>query len=58
MHKKRSVGLMISYANIIESVVSGLALSASLLRVLGDVEFGLYQSVPIWCCWCSEQAPS
>lgn len=49
---------MISYANIIESVVSGLALSASLLRVLGDVEFGLYQSVPIWCCWCSEQAPS
>lgn len=58
MHKKRSVGLIISYANIIVNMVNGLVLSAFLLRVLGDVEFGLYQSVPIWCCWCSEQAPS
>lgn len=45
MHKKRSVGLIISYANIIVNMVSGLVLSAFLLRVLGDVEFGLYQSV-------------
>ena len=45
MHKKRSVGLIISYANIIVNMVNGLVLSAFLLRVLGDVEFGLYQSV-------------
>lgn len=45
MLKKRSVGLVISYANIIVNMVSGLVLSAFLLRVLGDVEYGLYQSV-------------
>ena len=58
MHKRKSVGILISYTGIIVNMISGLVLSSFLLRVLGDVEFGLYQSVPIWCCWCSEQAPS
>lgn len=45
MQKNRSVGIMISYASIIVNMISGLVLSAFLLRALGDVEYGLYQSV-------------
>ena len=45
MHKNRSAGILISYAGIIVNMVSGLVLSAFLLRTLGDVEYGIYQSV-------------
>ncbi len=36
---------MISYANIIINMISGLVLSSFLLYKLGDVEYGLYQTV-------------
>ena len=43
--KKRSVGLVLSYANTFLNMVTGLFLSSFLLRQLGDTEYGVYQTI-------------
>ncbi len=43
--KKRSLGITLQYANTFLNMVCGLFLSAFLLRVLGDTEYGLYQTI-------------
>lgn len=43
--KKRNVGIVFSYASTILNMVCGLFLSSFLLRMLGDTEYGLYQTV-------------
>lgn len=43
--KKRSVGITLSYINTFLSMITGLVLSSYLLRMLGDTEYGLYQTV-------------
>lgn len=41
----RSKGIIISYLKIAVNMVSGVVLSAALLRMLGDTEYGIYQTV-------------
>lgn len=41
----RKAGIVLSYANTILNMVVGLFLSAFLLRMLGDAEYGLYQTM-------------
>lgn len=43
--KKRGIGIVLSYANTALNMITGLVLSSFLLRVLGDTEYGLYQTV-------------
>lgn len=43
--KKRGLGVFISYASTVVNMICGLVLSSFLLRALGDVEYGLYQTV-------------
>ena len=43
--KNRNVGMVLSYANTILNMLSGLFLSSFLLRVLGDTDYGIYQTV-------------
>ena len=43
--RNRSVGVALSYGRILVNLVCGLLLSAVLLRVLGDAEYGVYQTV-------------
>lgn len=43
--KNRSLGIALSYGNTLLSMLCGLMLSSVLLRSLGDVEYGLYQTV-------------
>ena len=45
MLKNRSLGIVISYLNTAVNMISGLVLSSFLLLSLGDVEYGLYQTV-------------
>ncbi len=45
MIKKRSVGITISYINMVVNMITGLVLSSFLLRALGDTEYGLYQTI-------------
>lgn len=45
MLKKRSSGLILSYLNAFLNIACGLYLSSFLLRQLGDVEYGLYQTI-------------
>lgn len=42
---KRNIGIVLSYAETIFNMVCGLFLSVFLLRHLGDLEYGLYQTV-------------
>lgn len=42
---KRNVGIALSYISTILNMVCGLFLSSYLLRMLGDTEYGLYQTV-------------
>ena len=41
----RKAGIILSYINTLLNMVVGLFLSAFLLRVLGDAEYGLYQTM-------------
>ena len=41
----RSKGILISYLKIASNMVCGVVLSAVLLRMLGDTEYGIYQTV-------------
>ena len=43
--KNRNVGVALSCGRILINLVCGLLLSAVLLRVLGDTEYGVYQTV-------------
>lgn len=43
--KKRSLGISLQYANTFLNMICGLFLSAFLLRVLGNTEYGLYQTI-------------
>lgn len=43
--KKRNIGIVISYIYTFLNMVIGLFLSSFLLKKLGDVEYGLYQTV-------------
>lgn len=43
--RKRSIGITLQYLNTAVGMISGLFLSAFLLRVLGDTEYGLYQTI-------------
>lgn len=43
--KNRRVGIVLSYANTGLSMITGLYLSSFLLRILGDTEYGIYQTV-------------
>ena len=45
MIRKRSVGITISYINMVVNMITGLVLSSFLLRTLGDTEYGLYQTI-------------
>lgn len=42
---KRNVGIALSYVSTILNMICGLFLSSYLLRMLGDTEYGLYQTV-------------
>lgn len=41
----RNRGILLSYVKIIVNMVCGLLLSVALLRLLGDTEYGIYQTV-------------
>ena len=41
----RSKGIIISYLKIAANMVCGVVLSSALLRMLGDTEYGIYQTV-------------
>ena len=41
----RSKGIIISYLKIASNMVCGVILSSALLRMLGDTEYGIYQTV-------------
>lgn len=41
----RSKGIIISYLKIAVNMVCGLVLSSALLRMLGDTEYGIYQTI-------------
>lgn len=43
--KSRKWGIIVSYINTALTMVTGLYLSSFLLRVLGDTEYGVYQTV-------------
>ena len=43
--KNRSKGIVLSYVNSGLSMICGLFLSSYLLRMLGDTEYGVYQTV-------------
>lgn len=43
--KQRSIGVLISYCSTVAGMVCGLILSSFLLRALGDVDYGLYQTI-------------
>lgn len=43
--KSRKWGIIVSYLNTALTMVTGLYLSSFLLRVLGDTEYGVYQTV-------------
>ena len=43
--KARSIGIFLQYLNTALSMACGLFLSAFLVRVLGDTEYGLYQTI-------------
>lgn len=43
--KNRKIGILLSYVNTGLSMVCGLFLSAFLLRMLGDTEYGLYKTM-------------
>ncbi len=43
--KNRNVGIMLSYVYTALNMVVGLFLSAFLLRILGDTEYGIYKTV-------------
>ena len=41
----RSKGIVMSYANRVINMLCGLILSSFLLRILGDTEYGIYQTI-------------
>ena len=43
--KNRSIGIVLSYLNTGMDMVCGLFLSSFLLRMLGDTEYGIYQTI-------------
>ena len=43
--KSRKWGIIVSYINTALTMVTGLYLSSFLLRILGDTEYGIYQTV-------------
>lgn len=43
--RQRRIGILLSYANTILNMVIGLVLSTVLLRLLGDTEYGVYQTI-------------
>lgn len=43
--KNRSAGIVLSYINTGLNMVTGLFLSAFLLRILGNVEYGIYKTI-------------
>lgn len=45
MFESKKTGIMLSYLNTILSMIFGIVLSSYLIRALGDVEYGLYQTV-------------
>lgn len=42
---KRRTGVLLSYANSIINLIVGLVLSTAILRLLGDTEYGVYQTI-------------
>ena len=42
---RRRNGIILSYIYIVLNLISGIFLSAFLIRILGDVEYGLYQTI-------------
>ena len=43
--KSRRIGIAFSYGNTLVNMVCGLFLSSFLLRLLGDTEYGIYQTI-------------
>ena len=43
--KNRKLGIVISYANTILNMLCGLFLSSYLLRILGQTDYGIYQTI-------------
>lgn len=43
--QKRSKGIVVSYLKVAVNMICGLVLSAALLRLLGDTENGIYQTI-------------
>ena len=43
--KRRTIGLSLSYLNMALGMVFGLFLSSYLIQMLGDAEYGVYQTV-------------
>ena len=43
--KNRNIGIIISYVNMVVATACGLFLGSFLIRTLGDVEYGLYQTI-------------
>ena len=43
--QKRRIGIALSYGKVAVNLLCGLALSAVLLRALGDAQYGVYQTV-------------
>lgn len=41
----RSKGIILSYLKVAVNMLSGLVLSSALLRLLGDTEYGIYQTI-------------
>ena len=41
----RKLGIALSYANTILNMVVGIFLSSYLLRILGNTEYGIYQTI-------------
>lgn len=41
----RSKGIILSYLKVVSNMVCGLVLSSVLLRLLGDTEYGIYQTI-------------
>ena len=42
---KRGTGIALSYINTITNMICGIFLSAYILRVIGDTEYGVYQTI-------------
>ena len=43
--KKRGIGIALSYVNTFTNMICGIFLSAYILRIVGDTEYGVYQTI-------------